>query len=65
MTHSHIKKNVLSITSDLHTLKPSFIKENPQLLCVTKYASIEQINTLIKLGLTYFGENKVQDTKKK
>lgn len=34
--------------------------ESVQLLAVTKYAPVEAIRTLVELGLTQFGENRVQ-----
>ena len=36
-----------------------------RLVCVTKYATIDQIESLYKHGERQFGENKVQDIKKK
>ena len=62
MSLDKIKHNILSIKQTLSTL--SSISTNCTLLCVTKYASTQQILNLYEAGERHFGENKVQDTEK-
>ena len=44
------------------------VQRNPEdikILAATKYADVEQINTVISAGLTIIGENRLQDAKRK
>ncbi len=63
----NIKDNLKLIIENLNILikKRSGIDSDIKLVCVTKEASIEQINEAIEFGIVDFGENKVQSAKQK
>ena len=54
----------MNLEATLNTLLDN-LSSKDQLLCVTKYASMDCIQALYDLGIRQFGENKVQDAEKK
>ena len=56
MTTSFIENQIQQIKTELQQHTPP-----PQLLIATKYASVEELQTIIDNGINHIGENKVQD----
>jgi len=52
-----IKNNLKKIVADISQINPQ-----AKLVAVTKYASVDQINTLIECGQPILGESRIQDT---
>ncbi|RAP34066.1 YggS family pyridoxal phosphate-dependent enzyme [Candidatus Marinamargulisbacteria bacterium SCGC AG-410-N11] len=61
-----IQKNIQHIQSNIQSItKSNKINYPIHLMIATKYATLEQIDSVIKSGITLFGENKIQDAEQK
>ncbi|RAP33642.1 YggS family pyridoxal phosphate-dependent enzyme [Candidatus Marinamargulisbacteria bacterium SCGC AG-439-L15] len=60
---STIERNLRTLESEVKTLSEG--RRPVDILCVSKKASVDQIKTLVELGISSFGENKVQSTLEK
>ncbi len=61
-----ITENIRRITTHIESIKTRCGIPYPiELVAVTKYATVSQIRSIIKAGITTLGENKVQDALRK
>ncbi len=63
----NVKDNISYIREILYVLAKRFDRDVDEikLVCVTKEASLEQLNEALSAGISNFGENRIQDAKRK